>query len=105
VRAVARGQRIAALFADASPTAGRLDLYAVLANSARSVLRVGRTTLDSDCFPSFTPDCPQAHLFEREIAEQFGVRPEGHPWFKPVRFHGSYRPGHDAWADPPAKRP
>src|SRR4029077_18380909 len=25
------------------------------------------------------------------------VRPEGHPWFKPVRFHASYRPGHDAW--------
>ncbi len=23
--------------------------------------------------------------------------PEGHPWFKPVRFHSSYRPGHDAW--------
>ena len=26
------------------------------------------------------------HLFEREIAEQFGVEPAGHPWLKPVRF-------------------
>jgi len=26
------------------------------------------------------------HLFEREIFEQTGLRPEGHPWLKPVRF-------------------
>jgi Ni,Fe-hydrogenase III large subunit len=38
------------------------------------------------------------HLFEREIAEQWGVAPEGHPWLKPVRFVRSRRPGHDAWA-------
>jgi Ni,Fe-hydrogenase III large subunit len=36
--------------------------------------------------PSLTPRCPQVHLFEREIAEQYGVRPVGHPWLKPVRF-------------------
>src|SRR5262249_51195057 len=91
-----RGQRVAALFADA-PSASDLYLYAVLADNARSVVRVCRTALDSDSFPSLTPECPQVHLFEREIAEQYGVRPEGHPWFKPVRFHASYRPGHDAW--------
>ena len=68
-------------------------------------LRVGKTTLDSDRFPSLTPDCPQVHLFEREIAEQYGVRPEGHPWFKPVRFHASYRPGHDAWGRQPGEAP
>src|SRR3954471_13635416 len=32
-----------------------------------------------------TPRCPEVHLFEREIAEQCGLRPEGHPWLKPVR--------------------
>ena len=68
-------------------------------------MRVGKTTLDSDRFPSLTPDCPQVHLFEREIAEQCGVRPEGHPWLKPVRFHASYRPGHDAWGRQPGERP
>ena len=36
---------------------------------------------------SMTPDCPQAHLFEREIAEQWRLVAEGHPWLKPVRFH------------------
>jgi Ni,Fe-hydrogenase III large subunit len=92
---VADGLRVAALFGDAP--AGNVDVYAVLADSARARLHVGMTTLDSDTFQSLTPDCPQVHLFERELAEQYGVRPEGHPWFKPVRFHSSYRTDHDAW--------
>jgi Ni,Fe-hydrogenase III large subunit len=33
-----------------------------------------------------TPNCPAAHHFEREIHEQWGVDPHGHPWRKPVRF-------------------
>lgn len=94
---VADGQRVAALFGDPSSTNGPLELYAVLSDSNRAQLYVAKTMLDGDRFPSLTPDCPQVHLFEREIAEQFGVVPEGHPWFKPVRFHSSYRPGHDAW--------
>jgi Ni,Fe-hydrogenase III large subunit/Ni,Fe-hydrogenase III component G len=97
VDAVADGQRVAALFGDAPASTGKVDLYAVLADSARGLLHVGKATLDSDRFRSLTPDCPQVHLFEREIAEQYGVCPEGHPWLKPVRFHASYRPGHDAW--------
>ena len=76
-----------------------------LADNDRALLSVGMTTLDSDRFPSLTPDCPQVHLFERELAEQYGVRPEGHPWFKPVRFHASYRPGHDAWDRKPGEQP
>ena len=33
---------------------------------------------------------PQAHLFEREVWEQHGLVPEGHPWLKPVRRdHGA----------------
>ena len=30
-------------------------------------------------------------MFEREIAEQFGLRPEGHPWLKMVRYHANER--------------
>ena len=37
-------------------------------------------------YPALTPECPAAHYFEREIFEQWGVEPEGHPWLKPVRF-------------------
>jgi Ni,Fe-hydrogenase III large subunit len=105
VNAVAAGQRVAALFGDLPTPEGEVDLYAILADDARGLLSAGKTTLDSDRFPSITPDCPQVHLFEREIAEQYGVHPEGHPWFKPVRFHASYRPGHDAWGRPSGTHP
>jgi Ni,Fe-hydrogenase III large subunit len=105
VDAVAAGRRVAALFGDAPAGSGAVDLYAVLADSTHALLRVGKTRLDSDHFPSITPDCPQVHLFERELAEQYGVHPEGHPWFKPVRFHASYRPGHDAWGRAPGEAP
>jgi Ni,Fe-hydrogenase III large subunit len=105
VSGVADGQRVAALFGDAPTSTDRVDLYVVLADSAQGLFRVGKATLDSDRFPSLTPDCPQVHLFEREIAEQYGVCPEGHPWFKPVRFHASYRPGHDAWGRKPGETP
>jgi Ni,Fe-hydrogenase III component G len=30
------------------------------------------------------------HMFEREIAEQYGIKPEGHPWLKMVRYHQNY---------------
>jgi Ni,Fe-hydrogenase III large subunit len=103
VDAAAGRQRVAALFGDTQTE--KVDVYALLADNTRGVLRVGKTTLDSDRFPSLTPDCPQVHLFERELAEQYGVCPEGHPWFKPVRFHTSYRPGHDAWGRKPGEPP
>ena len=103
--AVASGQRVAAFFGDAPAAGGGVDLYAVLVDSTRAQVHVGKTTLESDGFPSLTPECSQVHLFEREIGEQYGVCPEGHPWFKPVRFHACYRPGHDAWGRNPDEAP
>ena len=94
---VSDGARVAALFGDVEPGGQEVSLYAVLADEVRSLLRVGRCRVEGERFPSLTPNCPQVHLFEREIAEQFGLVPEGHPWLKPVRFHPSYRPGFDAW--------
>jgi len=95
IEAVSRGERVAAYFAAADDgstpvSAGRcgsaVDLYIVLADSANALLHAARTRLESNSFPSLTPECPQVHLFEREIAEQFALCPEGHPWLKPVRF-------------------
>ncbi|MCC7404202.1 MAG: NADH-quinone oxidoreductase subunit C [Bdellovibrionales bacterium] len=40
-------------------------------------------------FPSLTPQYPFFHCFEREIHEQVGLVPTGHPWLKPIRFSGS----------------
>lgn len=105
IDAVTDGGRVSALFGDVDPVANAVQIYAVVSDPLRAQLHVGRTTLASDRFPSLTPDCPQVHLFEREIAEQYGVVPEGHPWFKPVRFHTSYRPGHDAFGRPAGTKP
>jgi len=61
-------------------------LLAVLADDARGELGA-TSTIVSESYRALTPDCPQVHYFEREIAEQCGVRPEGHPALKPVRRH------------------
>ncbi len=77
------GMRLSALFADKMHQGHRL--YAVLADDQSNLLHVLCTRVEEK-FNSLTPDCLQAHLFEREIYEQFSVKPEGHPWLKPVRF-------------------
>jgi len=92
LQGVRGGARLAALFCD-----GGLRLYAVLAQDGAHRLEVAATELSTPEFPSLTPACPQAHLFEREIAEQYGIVPKGHPWLKPLRFHPSWVEGRDAW--------
>ena len=95
VSAVQAGARLAALFGQ-PVTNGNVRLFAVLANDAEGQLTLCSTEV-ADHYAALTPDCSQAHWFEREIAEQWGIKPEGHPWLKPIRFHRSYREGHDAW--------
>ncbi|MDY0225984.1 MAG: NADH-quinone oxidoreductase subunit C, partial [Desulfomicrobium apsheronum] len=60
-------------------------LVAVLALDAESTLAVARSEPVGGSYPSLTPKHPQAHLFEREVWEQHGLVPVGHPWLKPVR--------------------
>ena len=94
---VGNGRRIASLFGLPDERRGDVVLVVVLADDADGRLLVGRCRLAEDDYPSLTPLCPEAHLFEREMAEQLGIRPKGHPWLKPVRFHRSWRKGRDAW--------
>ncbi len=61
-------------------------LVAVLAQDASGQLGATSTLVD-ERYPALTPECPQAHAFEREIAEQCAVMPDGHPWLKPLRRH------------------
>ena len=102
IEAPKRGQRISALFG--TPAGEQIELVLVLADDSAGALEAARAKVIGESFPSMTPECPEAHLFEREIAEQWGVKPEGHPWFKPVRFHASWR-GRDAWSRPPGVHP
>jgi Ni,Fe-hydrogenase III large subunit len=88
VGGVEAGARVAALFGTPRPSAS-VRLIAVLALGQKSELRLAATDVYA-MFPSVTPALPQVHLFEREIAEQWGVEPMGHPWLKPLRFHAPY---------------
>lgn len=81
--AVEREARVASLFAREAD--GRIELVAVVANAATSELGFLRTRIDGKRFESMTLECPQLHLFEREMAEQYGADMVGHPWLKPVR--------------------
>jgi Ni,Fe-hydrogenase III large subunit len=97
-----KGRRVVSYFGLPAGAAGGaagegVDLVAVLADDANGRLSVARSVCDGTSFGSLVPEIAQAHLFEREIAEQYGVTFEGHPWLKPLRYHHSYRPGHDAW--------
>jgi Ni,Fe-hydrogenase III large subunit len=61
-----------------------------------TVLRNADALLAAGCdlpetYPSLTAAREPFHIFEREIAEQYGARPEGHPWLKMVRYHKNYR--------------
>jgi Ni,Fe-hydrogenase III large subunit len=68
---------------------GPLQIIAVLSRHSSGDILLAASDLP-DPWPSLTPDCPSAHWFEREIAETWQVRPDGHPWLKPIRFQHSH---------------
>jgi Ni,Fe-hydrogenase III large subunit len=83
--AVEQERRVVSLFATPGAGGAPARLWVVLADDARGSLAIGASDVRGD-FPALTPRCPQVHMFERELAEQTGLRPLGHPWLKPVRF-------------------
>jgi len=91
---VAGGFTLSALFA--APHEQKHQVFAVLSAADRHEVGIVSTVI-SGAYPTLTTDCPAAHWFERELYEQHGIEPEGHPWLKPIRFQrpaiaGHYRP-------------
>ena len=81
-----RRERLVALFPFCDGSCDRLLLVTGDPGSAR--LSVSSFDLQgAPGWPSITPLWPEAHLFEREIRERWGLVPEGHPWLKAVRGH------------------
>ena len=78
-----RGARLCAWLG--VPEGSSTRLVAVLSFDSDNTLAVGRSEPLSGSYPSLTLLNPQAHLFEREVWEQHHLRPDGHPWLKPVR--------------------
>lgn len=78
-----RGARLCAWFG--VPGHDGTALVAVLAFDADNTLAVARSAPLTGGYPALSATHAQAHLFEREVWEQHQLRPEGHPWLKPVR--------------------
>ena len=65
-------------------------LTTALLQDPDGVLRVLRGCAQhGQSFASLTTRHPAAQMFERELWEQTGLQPQGHPWLKPVRYQGA----------------
>ncbi len=52
-----------------------------------------------ESYASLSAEAEPFHLFERELAEQFGVIPEDHPWLRMVRYHKNYADRDDVFGN------
>jgi Ni,Fe-hydrogenase III large subunit len=104
LEALRGGARLSSLFG--RPADGAVVLTAVLADDAGGKLGLLSAVVDR-AYPAISAEVPAAQAFEREIAEQLGVVPEGHPWLKPLRFEPPRRRGADPFGrkDPAATLP
>jgi Ni,Fe-hydrogenase III large subunit len=99
LEAVAAGARLGSWSVD-----GEGRLLAVLVDDAGGRLLLASAQIGQSV-PALSPRCAQAQRFEREMAEEQGVVAEGHPWWKPLRFHQRWTPGPDAWERTGAQLP
>jgi len=83
--AVSEGWRIVSLFGTPE-TAASLRLIAILADDERGRLGAASAIVGQQ-YGAISATCVQAEMFEREIAEQCGVVPDGHPRPNPLRRH------------------
>jgi Ni,Fe-hydrogenase III large subunit len=81
--AVQSGWRIVTLFGTPEDDE-RTRILAILADDEAGRLG-GLSAVVGRAYPALTQVCAQAGPFEREIAEQCAVLPEGHPGLKPLR--------------------
>ncbi|MDD2623851.1 MAG: NADH-quinone oxidoreductase subunit C, partial [Candidatus Riflebacteria bacterium] len=75
--------RLSSLFAVPAESDNRI--FAVMTNDKKGEIYVFATKY-AQTFESLTPEIPQAHWFEREIAEIHNIKINNHPWLKPIRF-------------------
>ena len=83
------GGRIASLFGILM--GDRVRIFVVIAHDGRGTLTLAAMEPGPEGYPAITRECAQAHWFEREIWEQWGIQPHGHPWLKPIRFEPKRR--------------
>lgn len=83
------GGRLVTLFGRADGDKGDGVVVTAVLQSPGSGLGVLRSRAPRGAhYPSLTARFPAAQVPERELWEQTGLIPDGHPWLKPVRFEG-----------------
>lgn len=87
------GGTLVSLFAnDERQLNGKYVLYYVFAMREEGyfvILKYG-VEAENPTFKSITAEIHQAHLYEREIRDLFGIIPEGHPDPRRMVFHGNW---------------
>jgi len=68
-------------------------LYVIIGDDTISRLFITSVVFDKDTksYQSITPNVPSLHLFERDFYEETGIKPEGHPWLKPVKYSKDHK--------------
>ncbi|MDE7077161.1 MAG: NADH-quinone oxidoreductase subunit C, partial [Alistipes sp.] len=78
----------------ALPLGDRLRFFCLLLDDAAGQVLLASHAMgyyDQTALPSLTALHPALHPFERDIAERYGVRFDGMPWPKPLRFPADRR--------------
>ncbi len=84
VEKIKSGNRLVQFFG--SKGSNNILLYVILADDSFSKIYLTSSEFKNEKnYRSITSEIPSAHLFEREFYEEFGIKPDGHPWLKPVR--------------------
>lgn len=86
-RALDTGERLITLFGRADAGDDVVTTAVLQGEDGRLGLLRGRGKRDA-AFASITLRHPAAQMLERELWEQTGLTPAGHPWLKPVRYEG-----------------
>lgn len=81
------GERLLMLFG--RPDGDALMVTAVLQPPGAPLRVLRARTARGGRYPALTARHPAAQVPERELWEQTGLLPEGHPWLKPMRFEGA----------------
>ena len=68
------------------PDGDVVRLAVCLAGDDHSLYVAEAQVTQGQWYSAITQEVEAMHLFERELYEQTGVIPQGHPWLKPVRF-------------------
>jgi len=85
------GERLVTFFGRAEGDS--VAITAVLQSQAHGLQVLRARARRGASYPALSARFPAAQVLERELWEQTGTIPQGHPWLKPVRFQGS-RQGH-----------